>query len=53
MNLSKIFALSAGPVFPQSGAALCAASKAESTSEAFERGISQITFPLVGEIFSK
>ena len=50
---SKMLALSAGPVLPQSGAALCAASSAESISSADDRGISQIVFPLVGDIFSK
>ena len=50
---NKIFALSAGPVFPQAGAALCAASNAKSISSAFDLGTSHITFPDVGEIFSK
>ena len=51
--LSKIFALIAGPVLPQSGAALWAASRASSISLELDRGISQITFPVVGEVFSK
>ena len=50
---NNIFALSAGPVLPHAGAALWAASNAKSTSSALDLGISHITLPDVGEIFSK
>ena len=48
-----MFALMAGPVLPQPGAALWAASRASSTSFELDLGISQITLPVVGDVFSK
>ena len=48
-----MFALIAGPVLPQPGAALWAASRASSTSFELDLGISQITLPVVGDVFSK
>src|SRR5690625_67273 len=51
--LFKIFARSAGDVFPHAGAASCAASRASSTSSAVDLDISQNTSPVTGVTFSK
>jgi hypothetical protein len=44
---------SAIEVFPQAGAASCAASSASSISAAFDRGIIVIGLPLTGDMSSK